>query len=347
MKCFDKIDAFNRLMISQDISLLSNGLADGKIGCCIYFYYLSRLESNSNYKSYANHLLDSIYDEIKNETSIDMKNGLAGIGYGITYLIENHYVEGDVNLILSDLDEKIYKLMSNTLMVLNKNSVPDINYIRTFLEVAYYYTIRLENKKITKVKKYILENSIIKIINIIENSEVIDMYEEPSQFSITSYVLLLYLALLEKVYSLNIYNYKIIKIYDELSNKILSTVPVLQSNRLLFCYIIDGIGYYKNNDRVISHLDMLIKSINIDYICKEEIRNKSIFPADGIVGLYLINKKYKKVQTINKAIIIDKIQNSDIWDQCFNDSVMLKKRIGLINGFCGVIMVYNSIIRDL
>ena len=83
----------------------SIGLADGKMGLCIYFYYISRMYKSIEYKKNAELLIGGIFDKVVNINVYDIKTGLAGIGLGIDYLVENEYVKGDINDILEDVDE--------------------------------------------------------------------------------------------------------------------------------------------------------------------------------------------------------------------------------------------------
>ena len=41
--------------------------------------------------------------------SIAVEDGLAGIGLGVTYLIKNGFVEGDINELLEEIDNEIYR----------------------------------------------------------------------------------------------------------------------------------------------------------------------------------------------------------------------------------------------
>lgn len=88
------------------------GLADGKMGICIYFYILSRYEKNKEYENIAENILDEIFKNIDKTTSIDVRTGITGIGLGITYLIKNKHVDGNINIILKDIDDTVFKNIS-------------------------------------------------------------------------------------------------------------------------------------------------------------------------------------------------------------------------------------------
>ena len=49
----DQIKTLNKKLISSIDKRYQSNLTDGKMGLCIYFYHLSRWESNSEYKQVA------------------------------------------------------------------------------------------------------------------------------------------------------------------------------------------------------------------------------------------------------------------------------------------------------
>jgi len=90
-------------------SFINNiGLLNGKMGISILFYHLSRKFENKIYEEYAGELIDEIYEEITADTPVDFENGLAGIGWGIEYLVQNSFIEADTNEVLEEFDKKIY-----------------------------------------------------------------------------------------------------------------------------------------------------------------------------------------------------------------------------------------------
>lgn len=86
----------------KDISLYH-----GKMGIILFFVHYARYTSNKVYDDFAGELLDSIFEELHTDIPIDMEQGLCGIGWGILHLLENKFMEGDPEEILSDIDAKI------------------------------------------------------------------------------------------------------------------------------------------------------------------------------------------------------------------------------------------------
>ena len=83
--------------------LLVNGL-NGKLGMSILFYEYSRLYKDLLYKQYAEELLDAVLKSMALRP-LNIKNGLAGIAWGIVFLHRNNFLEGDFREVLSEVDD--------------------------------------------------------------------------------------------------------------------------------------------------------------------------------------------------------------------------------------------------
>ena len=73
------------------------GLMHGKTGIALYFFELAKKAQDSTYQDFAERLVDKIYEEISISTPLDFENGLAGIGWGIEYLVQNGFIEGNTD----------------------------------------------------------------------------------------------------------------------------------------------------------------------------------------------------------------------------------------------------------
>ncbi len=85
------------------------GLLNGQTGLCITYFLLSDLFSDTDFGERANQLLANISDNICNVEEFDFENGLAGIGWGIEWMVQNGYIQADTNEVLEDLDDELYK----------------------------------------------------------------------------------------------------------------------------------------------------------------------------------------------------------------------------------------------
>lgn len=106
------------------------GLYHGKMGVVLFFAHYGRYTGESLYDDFAGELLSEVCEHLYYSLPIDLENGLCGIGWGVEYLLQNGFIEGDSDEILSEIDNKI---MERNLQRLNDKS------IRTGLEGVVYY----------------------------------------------------------------------------------------------------------------------------------------------------------------------------------------------------------------
>lgn len=83
------------------------GLYHGKMGIAIFFCHYARYINDISYNDFAGILIEQIYEEIHDKMYFDMEDGLCGIGWGIEYLIQNKFMEGNSQDILYEIDVKI------------------------------------------------------------------------------------------------------------------------------------------------------------------------------------------------------------------------------------------------
>lgn len=86
----------------------SQGLIHGKIGISIFFFHYARYVKNPLYTDYALDIIEGIQGELHANYRADYEKGIAGIGVGINYLIENNFFDIEKD-IFEDFDERIYR----------------------------------------------------------------------------------------------------------------------------------------------------------------------------------------------------------------------------------------------
>lgn len=96
----------NYLVINASFTC-SLGLFHGKMGIVIFFYYYARYSQNPVFEEFADELLDEVYEEVHMDMPVGLENGLCGIAWGIQYLNQHGFIEGDMGEVLSDIDERI------------------------------------------------------------------------------------------------------------------------------------------------------------------------------------------------------------------------------------------------
>ena len=90
----------------------NQGLLNGNMGLAIFLYQLSFITKDHEIDQMADELLDRIFDNLTTFTSADFENGLAGIGWGIEYFIENGFSEGNPDEILWEIDNKVFQILN-------------------------------------------------------------------------------------------------------------------------------------------------------------------------------------------------------------------------------------------
>lgn len=265
----------NTLLLNA--SFIGNiGVLHGKMGISICFYHLARQTGNQIYEDYAGELIDEIYEEITANTPVGFENGLAGIGYGIEYLVQNGFIEADTDEVLEEFDNRIFK-------ELIYNTPSDIGLLNGLAGLGAYFLKRIQNPAFNDEKIPTLTNkqTLINVIDELDRltSDISEIIREPCMISnkkqqttnnkqrttepvqtvqpggqqTTNKLFDLtwdYPALLwffAELYEQNIFNFKVEKIIkrltEPLSNE--SNLPKLQSNRLLLALALTKLQ--KNN----------------------------------------------------------------------------------------------------
>jgi hypothetical protein len=84
------------------------GLIHGKIGIAIFFFHYAQYTNNELFADYAMDLIGEIFNQIHVNSPADYQKGIAGIGVGIDYLIQNKFLSVE-NDIIEDLDQRIVR----------------------------------------------------------------------------------------------------------------------------------------------------------------------------------------------------------------------------------------------
>lgn len=334
------IDMDRKLLDSLQ-SKPSLGLYNGKMGICLYFYYLGRLKNCKKNLRIASQLLDDIFIEINQLKIIGVQSGFAGIGLGINYLIKENYVKGNSNDVLYDIDNEILK------KILYEEYYKEASTCE-IIQIIYYLYERLLSLDKGSLSEELFQEAIIYSLNNIY-SEITPSFfhEEPLAYDYSHYSLPQFLFILSKIHSLNFYNYRIVKIIEEITPEILSIIPIINANRLLLLWGINSILKTVEFEEWNNYQSLLRREINIDTILTKESNNRSIYFMDGLTGIYYLLIALREYFS-NKSIvsytqnIFNKINTSQAWSLLQSDSDYFDSHRGLAHGYCGV-----SILRSM
>lgn len=257
----------NSLLLNA--SFIDNiGLMHGKMGISICFYHLARQTKNKIYEDYAGELIDEIYEEITANTSVDFENGLAGIGWGIEYLVQNGFIDADTDEVLEEFDNWIFK-------ELIYNTPNDINLLNGIIGLGVYFLKRIQNPASNNEKIPTLTNkqTLIHLIDELDRKiqNIIDIipelikfsnnrqtFEPPNNsqtmepsnkiFDLTwNYPTLLWF--LAELYEQSIFNFKVEKMIQRLIEPLIdnTNLPKLHSNRLLLALALTKLQQTRND----------------------------------------------------------------------------------------------------
>lgn len=102
-------------------SLVSNlGLFHGKMGIVLFLYTYARFSEEKLWEDFADDFLDYFIEQLSvSNLPLGVEEGLAGIGLGIEYLVQQHFIEGNTDDILEEVDKKIMQCAPTRLLDLS------------------------------------------------------------------------------------------------------------------------------------------------------------------------------------------------------------------------------------
>lgn len=129
------------------------GLYTGLMGIAIFLYHYMRLDKNS--LAVADACMDRLIVNLDKISSLDLASGFAGIGWGIEYLVENEFCEGDTDDLLNEVDTLIENL--------NISDLIDISIASGLGGIVQYVICRMNSAR-KKRRKSPFSNSFIKTL---------------------------------------------------------------------------------------------------------------------------------------------------------------------------------------
>ena len=108
-------------------------LCNGTMGIAIFFFHYSRYSNNNTYTEFAWDLIEDIYKNIHNGLPVNFENGLCGTGWGIEYLVQHKFIEGDTGEVLEDLDRLV--------MERDPRRITDLSFEKGLGGIHYYVSV--------------------------------------------------------------------------------------------------------------------------------------------------------------------------------------------------------------
>ncbi|MEX2600012.1 MAG: hypothetical protein WD355_00110 [Balneolaceae bacterium] len=341
-----KLEEINQILLEKTSKISDPGLANGKMGICIYFYHLANSPGMENYSDIAEQLIDEVYQEVgKNRIQPDFEHGLAGIAWGIEYLVRHGFVEADTDQILSGVDDKIYLHLTTKEGSTSTNS-------RTVLGYMLYLLSRIEGKQrgASSIEDILFRRLLIEQINKLgETLEERNVnFREPRLFSI-AWSLPLILLLLGRCHTLQIHTRKVERILEFLLPDIVSLFPRLTGHRLYLLFGMESVHRQLRLPGWEDHIDRLKNDLRLDDILERETWNKNIHFINGLAGISLMSRLFCK-RTDNPGVLLDReivlrrICESGYLDKKHDE---LEERLpGILSGLAGIALELLHLLQE-
>lgn len=88
----------------------SPSLFYGKMGIALTLFDYGRRIGNALFSDLGDELIDGILDDVDSKTGFDFATGLAGIAWGIEYLVQQKYMECNTNQVCVEIDRRMEKI---------------------------------------------------------------------------------------------------------------------------------------------------------------------------------------------------------------------------------------------
>lgn len=345
---WSQIDVINEILAENFLSKSEAGLLNGKLGASIYFFSLARETKLLRYQRTAEHLIGEVYHSVGEATiSTDFEDGLTGIAWGICYLVKNQYVDAELDEILTEVDDKIYRYLNDNIENLH------VNVRQGILGYLFYYLYRQScvSSRRDATNTYIYRRICADIINHLGKIIDEDKFQsrEPILFTVF-WDLPIILMLLAEARKLNINADKVDRIVDNLSPIVTSLYPKLHGNRL---YLLLGMEHILKEVSIPewrNYADFLRKSIHPSKIIHDECKSLNILLMDGITGLAFISRKLDELTEDSELLlcreeVTGKILKSVYWNDTGSQN-KIKKTIGLCTGLSGIGLLLLEFLKN-
>ncbi|MEI8115794.1 MAG: lanthionine synthetase LanC family protein, partial [Bacteroidia bacterium] len=208
----------------------------GNTGLSIFFNLLSRQTNNPEYEKLADDLLDKAFANLTTSASADFENGLAGIGWGIEYLVQHGFAEGDTDEILEEVDNKVFRSLNEE----NHTSIELGNGLTGYL---FYLISRLKDKPESRsMAQRINRELLILTVNKIDElatAQFPTLVKEIQFDLFWRFPVMLYG--LSEAFKLNAYNAKIRCMVRQWLPYFESYIPSMHINRLFLAVVLERI----------------------------------------------------------------------------------------------------------
>jgi hypothetical protein len=315
---------------------ISPGLLNGKIGICLFLFHAGYADKAHEWLQAANGKLSAM------KGNIVVEDGLCGTGLAISYLIQQGFIKGDINIVLQEIDDRVFQQLAY------EQSENEFK-LTQLIHIIYYLVARWKIQEKDSEIEYIFRSLIAQTLNKIYDSIDPRSINEPLYYSL-GYALPQMLFVMDYLLSLNLCRQRIERMIGVLSPTILSTIPRIEANRLyLFCGIDSLFKHAALSEAWKTHRALLMNSIDVKYILQKEIGCKSIYLSNGVASLYFLLKQveeYAGQMDEYRELIMKFIEASPEWKLLEENKAYCRSHLGLYDGMCGIALAYDIMEKE-
>jgi hypothetical protein len=318
---------------------INHGLMNGNTGISILFYNLARNTNNPEYERVADNLLEKVFASLSTSVPVDFGNGLAGIGWGIEYLVQNNFAEGNTDEILEEVDNKVFRF-------LNEETHQSIELDNGLAGIFCYLINRLKNKiappsmaqRINRELLFLTINKIDELVTAQFTAIVKEMH-----FDLLWRFPVILFGLTE-AYRLNIYNDKIKSMVRQWLPYFEAYIPSLHINRLFLAVLLLQINKLIPDKRLEKQARILLFATDFEVLETEVDHNMNNirFGWPGFAWLLSIAMKVLPADWPSHPLIGQTYQSIIKRDKCSVENILPRNpdgsamQIGLTTGLAGI-----------
>lgn len=330
------MDKLNNRLVDSLHENYPIGAAQGKMSVIIYFYHLYRSCGEERYREIAESFLDQLMEkDLSNQLSLDVEEGLCGVALGLDWLIRERFVAGDINALAADIDALLFKAT-----VFGR--LEEKYTVSQMIHFLYYIAIRLREQT-SADDRYVYQELAIKLVNKLGDLVDPGFYREYYSFSVYHYHVPLLLKTLAIVARQGFYTGRIEKLLERFSRDLFAHRPKFQLNRLYLLWGVLAVNVEFQFPEWKRYADSLYRSIDLDRLLNEEVKDRNIYISDGLSFFYWIVESLRKdypdlAFDYSPRLVYDRLVHSDAWNALERDPFYFQIHRGLLNGFPGVVL---------
>ncbi len=261
-------------------------LETGYMGSAIALFSLSRILKNENLSKIAENHLSLMRVSLKDKSSLEINNGLAGVGLGLTWLAEEKFISGDLNLILKNIDDRIYRYCVKSI------SEYTTKYESSYLDMLLYIGVRINYLKKDDTDYAVFVRLAQMLYDHVYFNISMGFFIEPRPAGIRYKLFLFLIAswLFCRNGDVHLRN-RVSKAFNEILDIIVTIQPFCSVNRYMLHMAIDLlIPYFEDNvEKWKDYSQRLERDTSVEQMIDETLDNDmSVF--HGLPYIYLILK---------------------------------------------------------